>query len=265
MSARGYTALLLARLRVALQYRAAALAGVVTQVFWGFIRVMIFEALYASSPGPHPMTLAQTVSYVWLGQAFFRLLPWSPDPEVRQAVRTGSVAVELVRPLDLYALWYCRAVAGTLGPTLLRSLPLLALALAFFGLAPPAGAGALLACTASLFCAVLLAASFAALQSVTLLYTVGGEGVASLVPILVFMLSGVVIPLPLLPDGVARLMDWLPFRGVLDVPLRLWTGHLPAGEAPALLAHQLAWTLALVLAGRALLARTIRRVEILGG
>ena len=39
---RAYWAIFSARFRALLQYRAAAAAGCVTQVFWGLIRVMIF-------------------------------------------------------------------------------------------------------------------------------------------------------------------------------------------------------------------------------
>ena len=38
-----YWAMLSARFRMLLQYRMAALAGCATQVFWGWIRVMIFD------------------------------------------------------------------------------------------------------------------------------------------------------------------------------------------------------------------------------
>ena len=105
-----------------LQYRAAALAGMSTQLFWGLIRVMIFEAFYRTSTQAQPMTYAEVVNYVWLGQALFALLPWAPDNDVRTMVRTGTVAYELVRPVDLYAFWYSRALANRIAPTLLRSL-----------------------------------------------------------------------------------------------------------------------------------------------
>lgn len=39
-----YLAILSARFRTLLQYRAAAAAGFGTQLFWGLIRMMIFEA-----------------------------------------------------------------------------------------------------------------------------------------------------------------------------------------------------------------------------
>jgi len=96
MSFRAFRALTAARCRVLLQYRAAAAAGIVTQLFWGLVRVMIFEAFYRAAASPQPMSIGQVVSYVWLGQATFRILPWAPDADVRQQVRTGAVAIELL-------------------------------------------------------------------------------------------------------------------------------------------------------------------------
>ncbi len=40
------------------------------------------------------------------------LLLWRPDPESRSSLRTGNVAYELLRPVDLYGLWFARAIAG---------------------------------------------------------------------------------------------------------------------------------------------------------
>ena len=67
---RGYRAILSARFRALLQYRVAALAGIVTQVFWGLILVMVLEAFYRSTSEPQPMTIEQVRTYVWLGKAF---------------------------------------------------------------------------------------------------------------------------------------------------------------------------------------------------
>ena len=47
-----YAAVASVRLRAILQYRAAALAAVATQVFWGLLRLMILDGFYRSDPGP---------------------------------------------------------------------------------------------------------------------------------------------------------------------------------------------------------------------
>ena len=95
-----YRALLSARFRTMLQYRAAAVAGAGTQFFWGFIRIMILMAFYRSSSASPPMDLEDVISYIWLGQAFLALLPWTHDRDLEGLIRDGGVAYELLRPRD---------------------------------------------------------------------------------------------------------------------------------------------------------------------
>lgn len=260
-----YAAIIAVRFRILLQYRAAAAAGFATNLFWGFIRVMIFEAFYRSTTSPQPMSRGEVVNYVWLGQAMFALLPWTVDSDVRAMIRTGTVAYELVRPLDLYALWFSRSVSARLAPTLLRAVPMLLIAACFLGLElPPSWASGLawLVATAG---ALLLAAALATLMTLSLLWTVSGEGVSRIVPPLILMLSGMAVPLPLYPDWAQPILNFLPFRGLIDTPFRLYLGHIPPGSLFKILAHQMVWTAVLVLLGRWLLARGTRRLVVQGG
>lgn len=262
---RGYLAVLRARFLALLQYRAAALAGMGTQLFWGLIRVMIFEAFYRSSTAAQPIPQAHVISYVWLGQAFLGLQPWNTDRDVRDQIRTGAVAYELLRPLDLYSLWYSRAVALRCAPTLLRSIPLLVVAGLFLGLQAPASVASLSAFAAALVGAVLLSSAITVLLNVSLMWTVAGEGISQLVFSLVLVLSGMVVPLPLFPDWAQGLLRALPFSGLADTPFRLYTGHLPPAEVVPVIAHQVLWTVALVLLGRFALAVGKRRLVVQGG
>ncbi|MGD2175004.1 MAG: ABC-2 family transporter protein [Candidatus Brocadiaceae bacterium] len=254
-----------ARFRMMLQYRAAAMAGLVTQVFWGFIRIMILGGFYAATTAEQPMTYQEVIVYVWLGQAMFRLLPWSMDRELMTMVRTGNVAYELLRPLDLYWVWYARTAAGRIAPTLLRCAPMFALAGLFFGLTPPASPASGLAWVAATACAVLLATSISVLAAATMFWTVSGEGMRTLLPTLVLVFSGMLVPLPLFPDWAQGIIRALPFRGLADLPFRLYMGHLPPSEVIPVMAHQLAWTAILITAGKLLLARGKRRLVVQGG
>jgi ABC-2 type transport system permease protein len=263
--ARPYVAIFGARFRALLQYRAAALAGLATQVFWGVVRVMIFTAFYAASTAPQPMTLPDVITYVWLTQALLLVLPWRPDADVEQLVRSGNVAYELVRPVGLYGLWFARSLAQRTAPALLRCLPMVVIAYAFLGLAAPAGPASALAFAVSVVAAVVLSAALTTLLSVSILVTVSGRGVHVLTTSVVNLLSGSLVPLPLLPDWLQVVASALPFCGLMDTPFRLYMGHLPPGDALAAVGHQLGWTLALVLGGRWLLARALQRVVVQGG
>jgi ABC-2 type transport system permease protein len=260
-----YLSVFSARFRAQLQYRAAAVAGFGTQLFWGLIRVMIFQAFYASSARTQPMRLDETITYIWLGQALFALLPFNPDADVRQMIRTGTIAYEIARPVDLYTFWLCRAMADRLAPALLRAVPMFAVAIPFLGLSAPHDASCALAWVAATAGAVLMASALAALMTISLLWTTAGDGIARLAPSMIFLLSGMVLPLVFFPPAMQPLLNALPFRDIIDTPFRIYMGHIPKFEWGGILAHEVVWIVALIALGRGLLARGMSRIAVQGG
>ena len=269
---RPYHAVFRARFQLLLQYRAAALAGFGTQCWWGAIKVMIFAAFLAG-PVASPMTLRQTIDYIWLGQAFLMMLPWSADPELARMVRTGDIAYERLRPVDGYAYWYARAVARRTATPLLRATPMVlltgvvlpSLGLGRWGLGPPAGIAAVLLFIVSMAFVVALSSAFSTLLDVLVVMTLSEKGVNVLVAPLSIVFSGSLIPLPLLPEWLQPFMQYQPFAGLLDVPLRIYSGHLAGWPAVAALGRQAIWALVLIALGRAVMRHAMARLQTQGG
>ena len=83
------------RFAMGLQYRTAALAGIVTQFVWGFMEIMIFKAFYRADAASFPMSFQATVSYIWLQQAFLSLFAaWMMDNEIFSMIINDDVAYE---------------------------------------------------------------------------------------------------------------------------------------------------------------------------
>ena len=278
---RPYWAVVSARYRMLLQYRAAAFAGFVTQLFWGAIRLMILAAFYAAasaaasagaSTAP-PMSFAQIAAYVWLGQALLGLLPWNIDNDLGTQIRTGGVAYELLRPLNLYTYWFMRTLAFRCAGTTLRMLPLLAFAMGVlpmlglgqWSMPPPASllSGVLFMC--SLICTVLLSTAITMLMHIGLLWTIAGDGFNRSMPGVVSVLSGMTVPLPLFPDWLQPALYWQPFRGLADVPYRIYGGHIAANDALLEILLQFGWVVLIAAAGAVLLARGTRALVLQGG
>jgi ABC-2 type transport system permease protein len=270
---RAYLAVLGARFRTQLQYRAAAFAGFTTQLFWGLIRLMILAAFYESSTAVQPMPFSAVISYVWLSQAFLGLMPWNVSRDVQEMIRSGSVAYELLRPLDMYGFWYARAVAWRTATVTLRSVPLLICAglltrivgLGEFALQLPPSPLHGLAFAGSILVTVFLSGALTTMNNIILIKTLSGRGIGGLLPSLAMFGSGLVIPLPLLPDWLKPVVYLLPFRGLADVPHRIYAGHIPLSDVPWEIGLQLAWAAAVVALGRFLMARGMRNVTIQGG
>ena len=269
---RPYQAVFRARFQLLLQYRAAALAGFGTQCWWGAIKVMVFAA-FLRGPVASPMTLRQAIDYVWLGQALLTLLPWSADAELARMVRSGDVAYERLRPLDTYTFWYARAVARRTATPLLRAIPMVVttgllfplVGLGRWGLSAPASFEAAALFAASMILVIALSSAFSTLLDVLVVATLSERGVNTFVAPLSIVLSGSLIPLPLLPEWLQPAMRYQPFAGLLDTPFRIYSGHLSGLDAAAALGRQAFWVVALVLVGRLLMGRVMSRLQTQGG
>jgi len=264
---KAYLAYFRMRFMRGLAYRTAAWAGAATQFFWGFVLIMVLQSF--AKAGGSPLDLPQIASYIWLQQAFLALIVvWFRDSELQSAIVAGDAAYELCRPADPYALWFSRLAAGRLAAACLRcgpillvgfllpkpyalSLPASAASAAYFGLSLALGLALIVAITmfSYILCVITLAPHTPFLL---------------LAPIFEFA-SGMVIPLPFMPQAARRVLEALPFRLCVDLPLRIYSGSIPAAEAPRLIALQVLWIAILVALGRAALSRALRGARISGG
>jgi ABC-2 type transport system permease protein len=269
---RPYQAVLRVRFQLLLQYRAAALAGFVTQCWWGAIKVMVLAAFFREA-STTPMTLSQAIDYTWLGQALLTLLPWSADPEIARMVRSGDVAYERLRPVDTYAYWYARAVARRTATPLLRAIPMVlaagvvfpAIGLAAWALSAPASRASFALFVVSMVLVIALSSAIATIMDVLTVAALSDRGVNTLIGPLIIILSGSLVPLPLYPDWLQPALRIQPLAGLLDTPLRIYSGHLETTGAIAALVRQAVWVLVLVALGRLLMARVMARLQAQGG
>ncbi len=265
---KAYLAIVRTRFLLLLQYRLAALAGMCAPLLFGTVIVMVFETFYRSASAAQPMSYAQTVTYVWLGQALLTVQPWSGDSEIMRMIRSGDVAYELCRPFNLYGYWFARALALRTAPMMLQAGPILTFAAILPGkyrVEPPASPAALGCSLVLLAGAILISAAITNLMNIATLYSIAGEGIIRLVPALVILLSGSIVPIALFPPAIQKVLHFLPFSGIVDTPQRFYIGLSSPANLLPFLAHQLLWTAVLVLAGEWLLSRAMERVVVQGG
>ena len=264
-----YFALFRMRFINALQYRAAALAGVATQFAWGFMEIFAFSAFYRSNPAAFPMEFSHTVSYIWMQQAFLALfMMWFWESDIAEAILDGSVAYELIRPMDLYGRWYCQSAANRLSRAALRCAPILLVGFVLpapyrMTLPPDPAAFFLFLISTALALGVVVA--FSMLMYISLFYTLSAYGVRALVGSLADFLSGAVIPLPFFPKRVLTVVELLPFAAMQNMPLRIYSGNVAGADTYRGIALQAFWLVALAAVGRVAIGRAIKRVVSHGG
>ena len=257
------------RLMAGLQYRAAALAGMSTQVVWGAMEVLLYRAFWLERPERFPMGMEALSAYIWLQQAFLGLFAlWLWEYDILESVKTGSVAYELLRPADLYGMWLSRSLATRLSRAALRMAPVALVGVlipAPYGLRLTAPPEALALFLLSMVLMVLVVCAYSLLVYALTFYVTDPNGIMVVSVAAADLLSGAIVPLPFLPDGLRQAAEMSPFGSMQNVPLRIFSGDIPPERAPAAMGLQLFWVLALGGAGYLLTKRGLRRAVILGG
>ena len=262
---RAYLSIFRMRLRMETHYRGAALGGIACQVFFGLILVALYRTLYAGKP--QNMPFSHVATYVWLQQAFFRMI-LSSDGDLMDKIRTGGIAYDLCRPLDLYGFYYARIMAQKLMGSLLRACPMLVVAALLpqgWGIGLPVSGAALLVAALALMLGLCCVCAMENITMACTMRTLDQRGFQAMLNLLMMILCGNVLPLTLYPDSWQRVITLLPYAQLLDAPIRLYTGEYALSQAPAVLLLQAGWTTVLVFAGCCFWRRNQRRLIIQGG
>jgi len=264
-----YLAVFRIRFINALQYRAAAAAGIVTQFAFGFMFILAFAAFYKVGPDAFPMEFSQTVSYIWLQQAFLALFfTWFWENDIAAAIMEGSIAYEMVRPVDLYSRWFCQAAANRLARTVLRCAPVLVVALVIpepYRLSLPPDIQQFTLFLLSLTLSLGVVVAFSMLIYVSLFYTLSESGVRFIIAVLADFLAGGTIPLPFFPAPIRAVAEILPFAAMQNMPLRIYSGNIAGADALMGVALQVFWLVVLLFVGRVAMNRALKKVIVQGG
>lgn len=257
------------RFVMGLQYRVAALAGIVTQFVWGAMEIMIFRAFYQTDSAAFPMTLSATSSYIWLQQAFLAFfIAWMMESEIFDSIVNGNIAYELCRPVSIYNMWFARSIANRLSRAVLRCFPILLVAVFIpepYGIAAPASLFHFVLFLITLILGLMVMVSLCMLIYVLTFFTVSPQGLRILFNSTVEFFSGALIPLPFFPEKVQRIMELLPFASTQNVALRIYSGSMSRNEMEKAIVLQVFWLAVITLIGKGLCQAAEKRVTVQGG
>lgn len=252
-----------------LQYRAAALAGLSTQFFFGLVYILVYIAFYESGDASMPMTLSQTITYLWLNQAFFSLInQFYKDKELFNLVISGNISYELARPKNLYFMWYFKILGTRLAMVSLRCIPLITITMLLpepYNLGLPASPLHFILFILTLIIGTLLVTAIITLYPIITLKTMNEKGVVNIFVAIADLLSGVVVPIPFFPKFLQVISAILPFQYISDLPFRIYVGDISIINGLYGLIIQLIWIFITVIIGYVIMNKSLKRVAVQGG
>ncbi|HEX2864536.1 MAG TPA: ABC-2 family transporter protein [Deinococcales bacterium] len=250
--------------RLNLTYRSWFYMDLFTQGLALVISVAFWQAVFAASPTVGGLGYGQTISYIILALVLMPLAQNDLIFTFGRLAYDGSIAVELMRPVDFQAAQYTLTMSGVAFSAVTR-LPVLALGVLAFGLKLPADPWAYAAFAASLALGGTLLFFFDWMLACLAFFTTEVWGLGMLRFGVSTFLSGGLIPLAMMPGALRDVCAALPFAQAVYVPVSFLTGMQSVSSAPRVLLVQAAWTVALAVASRFVFRFASRRAVVQGG
>jgi ABC-2 type transport system permease protein len=223
-----------------------------------------WRAVYAGTDRLGGLKLQQTLDYALLAQVLAPLSEHKLIVTFAHLLRSGDMAIVLLRPVDLQASEYAINLARLILYEAFQ-LPLLLVAWTFLGLHLPGDplTWAAFAVTLLLGHAVLFFADW--LLACLAFYTTDAWGIGVVRHALSTFFGGALVPLAMLPGWLQEAAAALPFAQGIAAPTLVLAGVTPLSGLPAVWGLQLAWLTGLWLVSRLAFARAVRQVTVHGG
>jgi len=179
--------------------------------------------------------------------------------------RSGAIAADLLRPLDLQAYVLAREAGRGLATLVLTAVPVFAIMALFFPLSLPSHAMTWAAFFASMALGGAVGGQIGFLVGLASFRLRNASGLAHLKAAAVLLLSGAVIPVAAMPDGIRPLVLALPFSAIAHFPTLVFLEEVRGGALVGTLAAQVAWAVVLLLACRVAWRRALVHLTVQGG
>ena len=248
-----------------LTYRAAIFAGLITNFFFGILRVAIVLALYGEKQEVAGITQQQAITYTALTQgviAYLSLFGWY---DLMNSVHSGEVANDLLKPMDFFQFWMARDLGRALVQFLLRGITIMAAYAVVFDLVYPTTAVQWLAVIMAVILSWMVSFAYRFLINLPAFWTPNALGIVRFFFIIAWFFSGFLMPLEFYPDWVIQLAHLTPFPSMLDTVMQIFIGTLVGWQAVAAILVQVGWFVGLVILGQLVLKAAVKRLVILGG
>lgn len=228
-----------------------------------YLMKAVWTALYAQNAAPAGVPLHAIITYTAVALLMSLVLEIDGTRMIRDRVREGTIATDLMKPINLPLFFF----SDGFGQTLLHALlivPSLLLALFIVRIDVP-GPGVLVVFGLSFALGYCVNFLMNFLMNAVAFWTLETFAIQLMVRWVSDLLGGQVVPLIFFPGVLQRAVLALPFAAIYSTPLLIYVGTIaPAGYTAALTA-QCAWIVAFGGLATLVWRAAQRRVEIQGG
>jgi ABC-2 type transport system permease protein len=249
-------------------YRAATIAGIATNFFFGLLRAYLFIAVFEASGHAEigGYSLRDAITYTALTQALgmpIAILNWWW--EVMRTIRSGEIVSDLTKPFHYFSFWLARDLGRAAFQLLFRGLPIFLFFPFFFELTLPSSPvhGALF--LLSVLLAVLISFCWRFLVNLSAFWFLDAVGIGRFAWLIMSFFSGFLVPVAFFPEWLKLAVTLTPLPAMVNTPIEIYVGIVQGTALWAALGSQVAWAIGMALLCEWVYRRGVQRLIIQGG
>jgi len=247
-------------------YRQAAVAGVFVNTLFGVIKLSILLGVADSAGGEVAgYDRVGLSTYAWMSQGLIAVVVVFQWTELADRVRTGDIAVDLARPVDLQLSWLATDLGRAAWAFLSRAIVPILFGAAIFGFRLPSDVAAAVLLPVSIALAVVVSFACRFMVNLAAFWLTEIRGLVLFYVLVSGLLAGHLIPIQLFPGWLQAVAYATPFPAMIQWPIDLVTGQATGGRAVLVVAAQLGWAVVLLGLGRLVVGRATKRLVVQGG
>ncbi len=253
------------RIQTAWAYRFNVISTILIQCLIMYAMSCFWIAAYDGSQAVAGVKQQDMITYTIISVIMGNLLTMGVQNRIAGSVRSGSVALDLLKPVNIYGIYLAEDLGDCAAAFFQKAIPLLVVGTVMFGFPAPASALHFLLFLLSFVIGYLINWILAALLGLLAFKTLRLGPWANAKGFIMKLLSGSIFPLWFFPAGFRRVLELLPFMNIYQLPLGIYIGQYGMEEIAFRTGLQLFWCVALWLVFDVLQKKASAMVLIQGG
>lgn len=252
-------------MKVKMYYTKALWFNVIGMTVSILIYYYLWKYAFSSRDTLRGFTETEMVTYVILARILSTQFSGGVNKELSTWMYKGNILIELLRPISLEANVFSRKLGETCSFFLFQGFPMALASFLLLGGILPQSIISFAFFLISILCSVIILFWLEFIVGLCSIYTLNSNGISLAKGAIFSILSGGIVPISFFSEGLAQILELLPFSGMVSVPVNIYLSKYNELESICYIVLQIGWIFLLAIFGRMFFKRIIKKVIVQGG
>lgn len=248
-----------------LTYKFNVYGNILMQTIIMIANAFFWKALYRGKDMVLGVTVDTMMTYTVISSAISVVLITNVERRLQNSVRTGTIAVDMVRPVNIFKVFFAEDLGNLTALVFQNLIPILIVGAVLIGVPKPASPISLLLFGVSLFLAYCINYLLAVLFGMLAFSIIEMDALFQVKKHLIRLLSGSIIPIWFMPQWFAAVLKCLPFVYLYQMPLDMYIGKYTPQSLVWGLGVQCVWVIGLYFVYQIRQKSVIKQLMVQGG